>query len=152
MLPPGPANYFFSVGGKNELSDEHCQVLANKKKLKKLNVPKTNIIENIIQINEPITKTFLTNMRCIPRPPPKSLKGRESIKTPWDFFKSVFRDYKPDTNQLLTDCFEFDWSNSKITKIIKSEEELQKIKTFLKGVYKHIRETYKYYAGVDPAG
>jgi hypothetical protein len=45
------------------------------------------------------------------------------IKTPWDVKKSVFRDYIPDNEILLAKCFEFDWSNSKIHKIIKEEKE-----------------------------
>jgi hypothetical protein len=48
-------------------------------------------------------------MQCIPRPLPVFLAGREKLKTPWDFFKSVFKDYKPDTDAILNDCFEFDW-------------------------------------------
>lgn len=77
-------------------------------------------------------------MTCIPRPIPKNLKGREKLKTPWDFFKSVFKDYKPDTHALLDECFEFDWSCSKIEKIIKGEEEIMKCKAYLKSVYKYM--------------
>ena len=77
-------------------------------------------------------------MRCVPRPPPKEYKAREKIKTPWDFFKSVFRDYKPDTQAILDECFEFDWASSKIEKIVKGEEEIAKTKAFLKSVYKHM--------------
>ena len=102
-------------------------------------------------------------MKCIPRPPPVNLKGREKLKTPWDFFRSVFRDYKPDTDSLLNDCFEFDWSCSKITKIIKDEEELKRCKEYLRTHYKHMygilfityiyrREIYKFYSAVDPVG
>jgi hypothetical protein len=121
-------------------------------KLLKLKVPKTNIIENVIQTNELITKTYLTNMQCIPRPPPRNLKGREKVKTPWDFSKSVFRDYKADNADKLEECFEFDWSCSKIEKVIKGEEETALCKAYLKSIYKIIRETYKYFSAVDPAG
>jgi hypothetical protein len=62
-------------------------------------------------------------MICKPRPPPVHLKGLERVKTPWDFFKSIFKDYKPDTAPLISDCFEFDWSCSKIEKIVKGEED-----------------------------
>lgn len=103
-----------------------------------LNVPKTNIIENVIQTQQLITQTYMTSMACIPRPPPKNLKGREKLKTPWDFFKSVFRDYKPDNEALLNDCFEFDWASSKIEKIIKGEEETMKVKSYLRTVYKNM--------------
>jgi hypothetical protein len=77
-------------------------------------------------------------MKSVPRPPPKNLKGREYLKTPWDFFKSVFKDYKPDNEGLLVDCFEFDWQCSKILKIIKNEEEQNKIKEYLKSIYKNM--------------
>jgi len=75
-------------------------------------------------------------MLCVPRPAPKNLKGREKVKTPWDFNKSVFRDYKPDNPQKLEECFEFDWSCSKIEKVVKSEEEIAKTKEYLRGIYK----------------
>lgn len=77
-------------------------------------------------------------MKCIPRPPPKNLLGREKLKTPWDFFKSVFRDYKPDNDILLDECFEFDWSCSKIEKIVKGEDEVAKVKEYLRSVYKSL--------------
>lgn len=85
----------------------------------KLKVPRTNIIENVLQNENVLTKVYLTNMTCLPRPPPKTLKGREKVKTPWDFNKSVFKDYKADNALLLDQCFEFDWSCSKIEKVIK---------------------------------
>ena len=62
-------------------------------------------------------------MTCVPRPPPVALKGLARVKTPWDFFKSIFKDYKADTESLLADCFEFDWQCSKIEKVVKKEEE-----------------------------
>ena len=91
-------------------------------------------------------------MAVIPRAPPASLKGRMSLKTPWDFFKSVFKDYRADTEKLLDDCFEIDWALTKCEKIIKGPGESDKAKAYLKSIYKHIREVYKYYAGIAPSG
>ena len=82
-----------------------------------------------------LTKTYLTNMACVPRPLPKNLTGREKLKTPWDFSKSVFKDYKADSVNKLEECFEFDWERSKIPRIIKNEEELSACKEYLKSVY-----------------
>jgi hypothetical protein len=65
-------------------------------RLYKLGVPKTNILANVVQTQAIMTKTYLTNMSCVPRPTPKNLLGREKLKTPWDFYKSVFKDYRPD--------------------------------------------------------
>lgn len=62
-------------------------------------------------------------MTCIPRPERKVYVEVERLKTPWSIFNSVFKDYKPDNQALLDECFEFDWSCSKLEKIIKGEEE-----------------------------
>jgi hypothetical protein len=89
-----------------------------------MDIPRTNILENVIQTKQIITKTLLATLKCLPRPAPKSLHRNERCKTPWDFFKSVFKDYKPDTPNLLVNCFDFDWSNTKVEKIIKDPDEL----------------------------
>ena len=57
-----------------------------------------------------------------------------------------------DTNDIYIRCFDFDWSNCKIPKIVKDPKELEEIRLFLKENYKSIRETYKYYAGLSPWG
>jgi hypothetical protein len=71
-------------------------------------------------------------MNLLPRPPRFNLAGRESLRTPWDFYKSIFKDYKPDTPKLLNDCFENDWSQTKCDKIIKGDGEFEKTKAILK--------------------
>ena len=39
---------------------------------------------------------------------------------------------------MINDCFEFDWSCGKIEKIVKNEEEMNKVKAYLRNVYKHM--------------
>ena len=95
---------------------------------------------------------MIKSLSCYPRPPKKSHDKRKFLKTPWDFFKSVFRDYTHDTTMLLNKCFEFDWEMCKIPRIIKNEGELELVKQYLKSNYKMLREIYKYYAAVSPAG
>eukprot|EP00347_Sterkiella_histriomuscorum_P007316 403349416 len=65
--------------------------------------------------------------------------------------KSVFKDYIPDSNDLVLKCFEYDWNCSRITNVVKNEQERIKIKKLLWNYYKGLRECYKYYAGVSPA-
>ncbi len=142
MLPPGEITYYYTVNGEPclQLSDLIVKSIKTEKgfKLLQLKVPKTNIIENVTQTSVVLTKTYLTNMSCIPRPLPKNLTGREKLKTPWDFSKSVFKDYKADTVNRLDECFEFDWESSKIPRIIKNEEELLVCKEYLRSVYKNM--------------
>lgn len=55
--------------------------------------------------------------------------------------------------ELLRKCFEIDFENSKITRIVKDPIEQQKIKDILWGNgirYKRIRELYKFYSGLSP--
>lgn len=91
-------------------------------------------------------------MKTIPRPPPKVWPTKARLKTPWDFFKSVFKDYKPDTESLRINCFHHDWSCSKIEKICTDPSDCESLKTLLQSKYKLLRETYKYYSAVAPAG
>lgn len=61
------------------------------------------------------------------------------MKTPWDFFKSIFKTYKPDNDKVIEECFEADWPNTKIEKIIKDENQIELIKEYLKSIYKNLR-------------
>lgn len=70
-------------------------------------------------------------MHCVPRPGPKGLGNRDKIRTPWDFNLSVFKTYKPDNHRLLNDCFELDWSRTKIERIVKDDNERDRLKNYL---------------------
>jgi len=65
---------------------------------RKIDVPNTDMIQNIIQSRELITKTYLEDLSVIPRAPPKKVKGLKRSKAEWDFSKSVFKDYVPDND------------------------------------------------------
>ena len=75
----------------------YCQALSEKKSL--------------------ITEEFLDKMTVKPRPEPKLPPQRNKPKTPWDVSKSIFAQYRTDTNEIIAECFEIDWNNSKIPKI-----------------------------------
>ena len=122
------------------------------KLLRELKVEKTNIIENIVHNGQPLTETYLTSMKVLPRPPPYILQGMLRPDTPWDFFNSVFKEYIPDNDRLLNDCFETDWAQTKIVKFVRDEEQSDLMKKYLKKHYKAIRETYKQYSGISPLG
>lgn len=89
-------------------------------------------------------------MHCVPRPGPKGLGKRSQVRTPWDFSLSVFAAYKPDTTKLLNDCFEKDWARTKVDRIVKDEEERERLKTYVRSIYKWFREVYKFFSGSDP--
>jgi len=64
--------------------------------LQPIQVPRTNIVGNVVQSNALITRTYLTNLKCLPRPPPKEPKRLHRVKSPWTIPKSLFKDYQPD--------------------------------------------------------
>ena len=111
-----------------------------------------NCIENNKIKDRVITQTYLATMQCEPRPLPVGLAGRANLKTPWDWYKSIFRTYRLDTEKLINDCFEYDWNLTKCKKIIRGEGEADKVKAFIKQHYRAIRETYKFYSGISPMG
>lgn len=55
----------------------------------------------------------------------------------------MFKDYKPDTVKILEQCFEFDWENCKIPRLVKDDDERTKLKALLKEQYPKFRESYK---------
>lgn len=59
----------------------------------------------------------------MPRPPPKDLLNRNKLRTPWKYSLSVFRDYKTDNPKIYDQCFEFDWENCKIARLVKDDNE-----------------------------
>ena len=61
----------------------------------------------------------------------------------WSFANSIFKDYNVDDDQVLNDCFEYDWKCSKIPNLLKDPKDLENTKTFLREKYKIIRESYK---------
>jgi hypothetical protein len=79
----------------------------------------------MLQSNELITESFLAKLVVKPRPPPFVIASRMNLKTPWDFYKSIFKTYKSDTDKLIDECFETDWPNTKIEKIIKDEHQIE---------------------------
>ena len=115
-----------------------------------LDLPEVNYIEVIAQNKNIFSEEYAARMACVPRPGPKGLGNRSKVRTPWDFSLSVFASYKPDTTKLLNDCFEKDWARTKVDRICKNEEERERLKTYVRSVYKWFREVYKFYAGSDP--
>ena len=90
MLPPTNWTYFFT-SEKNVLvavdqEKEECKIITEDQW-----ILDANIIKDVKQQTWLYTKQMLEKMTWIPRPPPKSFERKDRIKTPWDFFKSVFR-------------------------------------------------------------
>lgn len=80
--------------------------------------------------------------------PDKKKKTRKR----WTFPISLMYKWKPDTDKLLQECFEFDWNLSRVHKVVKDQEELEKVKDFFRERYQYFRNTYKHWACINPVG
>lgn len=78
--------------------------------LNMISVPKTNVIENIIKNDRVIDTTFFADTTTLPRPMKVSINS-VAPKDEWNKNKSVFRNYKTDTPDLLKKCFDEDFAN-----------------------------------------
>ena len=77
-------------------------------------------------------------------------KKEEKQKKKWSFETSVFKAWKADHEELIHKCFEFDWSNTRIPKLVKDTEDLYNLKNFLKSIYKDIKNCYKHFSCINP--
>ena len=114
--------------------------------LHKIQVPKTNIIENISKNDRMINTSFLVDTTTVPRPEKITLSTKIRKKS-WCKRDSIFKNYKIDTEPFLRKCFEGDFNS--ICGIIKDELDRKKVKELLGTVYGPMRECYKYYAGTS---
>ena len=118
MIPPGNISYYFTKENLSCVDPNQPKDTIFRSSDEFINVPQTNILQNVIAENTPITETIIQNMKWYPRPPPKALTQRTRVKTPWSWFKSVFKDYRRDTQQILDDWFDYDWPMWKIPRVI----------------------------------
>lgn len=56
----------------------------------------------------------------------------------WSIQRSIFRQYKLDTAELMQDCLDYDWTHSKIGSFFSSEEDQKAAKASLFPVYKDL--------------
>lgn len=69
-------------------------------------------------------------------------------KKPWGMPLSIFKNYKPDTEDVINECFEYDWSCLKVPPLSGGEEEHADLKEAMRKGYRMIRESYKFFSAV----
>lgn len=89
---------------------------------------------------------------CIPREIKEVFNTlRVRVRTPWTIEVGLFKDYlREDKEDLLLNCFEFDWSSMKQLKYKAASEA--DIKTLMRSCYSLIKEHYKIQAGYGMQG
>ncbi|KAL4468589.1 hypothetical protein ABPG74_005092 [Tetrahymena malaccensis] len=91
---------------------------------------------------------------CKPRWPETFFKI--NFTNEWTFEKSIFSTYIRDSDDLISQCFDFDWENSRLDKILSqycmNQQMKDECKQILKKEYNLIRCVYKYYASLGIVG
>lgn len=174
-IPPGrEQKFFFSIAGQQYIASDHparkqeqrvevTQSFGTNKgkvvdkgedgELDVMGMPELNVIGERSQEYDPFTPERIKAMNVRPREV-KRLGPQERGKSPWNFSTSAFRLYKPDSKQLLDQCFEVDWTaiTTKVEYLIKDEKDRAELKRYLKSKYKMLRDAYKLTAGQDAQG
>ncbi|CAD8109684.1 unnamed protein product [Paramecium primaurelia] len=91
---------------------------------------------------------YMPMVQCKPREPMAKFDFSPYLnikKHRWSVESSIFKHFQPDTPQLIDECFEFDFQNSKVTRLVK-DTELLEIKENLKILYRQLFHIYKYHA------
>jgi len=77
-------------------------------------------------------------MQCKPREKLALFDFSAYLKTKkvcWSVETSIFRYFQPDSDNLIDECFEFDYQNSKVARLVK-ETELNESREILKVFYR----------------
>ncbi|KAL4496016.1 hypothetical protein ABPG72_015438 [Tetrahymena utriculariae] len=100
------------------------------------------------------TSQYDALFECKPRWPETFFKI--NFTNEWTFEKSIFSTFIRDSDSLISECFEFDWENSRLDKILSqyctNQQMKDDCKQILKKEYNLIRSVYKYYASLGIVG
>ena len=157
MCPPGKFYYMFTLNGeintleKNTLRIEPVsfEAFISEGYTVWLEFSEVNVISN--NTKGPDLLSVQKEPSPLPRYPHKKYLPVISRKE-WSVADSMFRDYKLDSPELLGKCFDYDWARCKVPKLIKDMTEQQKVMGILSSRYPVLKEIYKYYSSISPAG
>jgi len=163
MAPPIAVNYLFSVDEyqihAEDQETEECSLksdikifvnnhnkVINPEFMNKIEamIPKPILDEDFKPIEELIDLGIKPRIHDEEYIPPEIRREKPA----WKFPVSIFRDYRPDNHALLDKCFEVDFENTRITKLVKNADDLKAVRELLHGIYKNLKDCYKHFAAI----
>ena len=157
MVPPGSLTYFYSTGDTQQLAkDPHkelvtltdqsnptkgnqkIQIAFGEQNKVTVKVPKINYCDEDIEISVMTLKAEeLAQIKGLPRAEPVVDAEEERPKTPWTFEKSIFSSYTVDNEEIMLNCFDFDWHSGKLEKVSMKymKEQRDKVYDYLLSKY-----------------
>eukprot|EP00825_Cyclidium_porcatum_P051720 TRINITY_DN95_c0_g5_i1.p1 TRINITY_DN95_c0_g5~~TRINITY_DN95_c0_g5_i1.p1 ORF type:complete len:602 (+),score=103.14 TRINITY_DN95_c0_g5_i1:192-1997(+) len=163
MLPPGEIDFFFTYSDQFiPFIEENLQSKPNHEP----NIPQVQLAEDLVQdlelpkVNVVVNKKYMDLIKVYQpqntieprtRDPVYVPSQKKKQKKKWKFEISLMFPWKPDTQEKITQCFEFDWPMCQITKLVKKEDDLHAVKNFLHGKYKQIKENLQAFCYNEPS-
>ncbi|CAD8184428.1 unnamed protein product [Paramecium pentaurelia] len=159
MVPPGLCYYFFTNDDIQCVAQDQLHkrwpLPLNKVRIldKKVDVKLNQLNYINVQGTQIIDKYYMPMINVQPRQEdliyiPDVIEN----KSIWSFPISLFKDWKKDTEEMLDKCFSNDWNLSRITKLVKDENDRNACYEFLRQNYQQIKDTYKHFACLSPIG
>lgn len=143
VLPPGEVQFFWS---------NHMSAFTSKKfsvTTLKTPIPPSGTLKEVFTVNiSPVVGDFC-NLKYLFHSKARvdfsdpSIIKVEYEKIPWSLGISIFSNYSLETEELKTECFEFDWSYTKLTNLIKDEIIREQAKDLLRTKYDLVLEAYR---------
>ena len=159
MCPPGKFYFAFTHDGELKINPKELMQALPDAVEKEFQVYEGKVVNLVIQQvnvveNNPKGPDWMAVDEGPPLKPrvPRGKYLHIAKKKEWGIPISIFKDYKFDSPELLSKCFEYDWSHSRIARVVKDAFDLQKIKSYLSGIYTTLKEIYKYYSSISPQG
>ncbi len=102
-------------------------------------------------------KSYMPNIKTIPRTPDVEYipAGMFRGRTPWTWGISLFKEYKGakgDSKAVLKRCFESDWKQTNIPRVLKNnEEDVAAVKELLWEIYPRFKDCYREFSAKNPS-
>lgn len=143
VVPPGRVLFYFS---------NHISAFTSKSfetvKLEKP-VPPNGTLKEVSLVNCVLAKGEECRLKDLFGSRPRvnfaepGVASVEYERIPWSLAISAFASYVLETEELRTECFEFDWNNTKLVNLIKDEVLRDQAKMALRKKYEHLLECFK---------
>lgn len=139
MIPPGNLTYFYSVGDpklattnptkslvtvtdqsnpKTRVENKVVEMAMGEQNKLTVKVARVNYCDDEIDIQTGALRIDDINLiKGLPRAEPIVDEKEERPRTPWSFENSIFANYIKDTDEMILNCFDFDWHSGKLEKV-----------------------------------
>lgn len=141
VIPSNDIRFFYSIDGNSMLSNDYQKIELDTPLVKSIGMFEEEAVTfRLAELNfcEVKGKVFSkkTPFNTEPRPAPfEPISNMKFKRVNWSISNSIFKDYGYLNQELASDCFEFDWKESKLNSWVRSIPDKESLKKLLKSNY-----------------